>query len=201
MSEQIQKQPFWEELGLPAPGDRISRTDYDALPEVSFHMEWHDGVVVYPNWNEETMSPAPNMYHQTIVMQVIKLLLNTIPDGRLFTAPTDVILSGRTVQPDVFWVSDSGQAAIEKNALIGPPDLVIEVLSPSNTENDRVTKFDLYERNSVREYWIVQPLEDYLEVYVLDGGAFRRMGAFKPGQTFDSPVLGQPVELAQIFRG
>lgn len=201
MSDEAQKQPFWEELGLPAPGARISREDYEALPEVSFHMEWHDGVVVYPHWNEETMSPAPNMHHQTTVMQVIKLLLNIIPDGKLFTAPTDVMLSGRAVQPDVFWVSDSGQAVMEKNALIGPPDLVVEVLSPSTGQRDKTDKFDLYEAQGIREYWIVEPRDNVIEVYVLDGGAYRRLGAFKPGQNFDSPVLGQSVPVTQIFEG
>lgn len=50
MTEQAEKQPFWEELGLPAPNSRISREAYDALPEVNFHMEYIDGAVIYPNW-------------------------------------------------------------------------------------------------------------------------------------------------------
>ena len=97
MSEQIQKQPFWEEMGLPAPGTRMSLDEYLALPETTIPMEYFDGAVVYPHWNEETMSPAPSLHHQTIVMQVIKLLLAATPGGKLFTAPTDVELSGKIV--------------------------------------------------------------------------------------------------------
>ena len=200
MSELEEKQVFWEAHDLPAPGSSIKREAFEALPAVSFHMEWHDGVVVYPNWNEETMSPAPNLRHQSVVMQVIQLLLTVIPDGQLFTAPTDVDLSSKTVQPDVFWLSGlRAQALMEQQAIRIPPDLIVEVLSPHNTENDRVTKFALYEGAEVREYWIVNPQENYIEVYALEDSSYRRVGAYTPGQTFASPILKQSVTVARIF--
>ena len=199
MTKAAQRQPFWETLGLPAPGAQISFEEYHALPEVPFHMEWHDGIVIYPNWSEDTMTPAPVTRHQRIVMHTIKLLLAIIPDGDLLTAPTDLRLSGRTVQPDVFWVAAESACVDQDSYYEGPPDLIVEVLSPSNTENDRVTKFDLYEREGVREYWIVNPTEDYLEVYALEAGTYRRVGAFKPGMAFTSLVLGVSVPVADLF--
>jgi Uma2 family endonuclease len=111
----------------------------------------------------------------------------------------DLRLGGRVVQPDVFWVAEESACVDQGSHYAGPPDLVIEVLSPSNTENDRVTKFDLYQREGVREYWIVNPTEDYLEVYALTAGAYRRVGAFKPGMTFTSPVLAASVPAADLF--
>lgn len=201
MTEQAQKQPFWLTLGLPAPGAHIRLEEYTALPEVNFHVEWHEGVVIYPNWNEETMSPAPSLQHQRVVMHVIKVLLAQIPDGDVFTAPTDVWLSGKVVQPDVFWVAETSPCIPQEQYFVGGPDLVVEVLSLHNTENDRVTKFDLYEQNGVREYWIANPHEVYIEVYTLEGTTFRRLGAFKSGSSFSSPVLGSSISVKALFTG
>jgi len=199
MSQATQKQPTWDALGLPEPGTSLSRDAFDRLPEVQFHMEWHDGVVVYPNWNEAAMSPAPSVRHQSTVIQVIQLLLAHIPDGKVLTAPTDVHLGNMTVQPDVFWVAADSQCVETDAAFIGPPNLVVEVLSPSNTQNDRVTKFDLYEKQGVQEYWIINPDEQYLEIYVLDAGKYRRIGAYNPKQTFTSPALNTGIAAKAIF--
>lgn len=72
----------------------------------------------------------------------------------------------------------------------GAPDLVIEILSPSTASNDRGTKFDTYEKNGVREYWMVDPDAKFTEVYRHDGSRFERQGVFKPDQPFISAVLG-----------
>jgi Uma2 family endonuclease len=201
MTDQMEKQPFWEEMGLPAPGARIALEEYEALPETGFPIEWHDGLVIYPHWNEETMSPAPTLRHQYIVMRIIKLLLGTVPGGDVFTAPTAVRLSQQTVQPDVFWIADDSACVPQETHFLGGPDLIVEVLSPGNTENDRMTKYDLYERHGVGEYWIVDPVEAYIEVYTLADGRFRRAGAFKAGQVFQSPALGKAIPAASIFKG
>ena len=145
------------------------------------------------------MSPSPVSRHQRIVVRLLQKLPALIPDGDLLTAPMDLRLSGRTVQPDVFWAAADGACVDHGGYYAGPPDLVVEVLSPSNTANDRVTKFDLYQRAGVREYWIVNPAEDYVEVYSLADGAYRRVGAFTPGGTFTSPVLGQAVTVSTLF--
>lgn len=199
MTEQAQRQPFWEVWGLPAPGTQISFADYEALPEIPFHIEWHDGIVIYPNWNEDTMAPSPMTRHQRLVVRLLQLLPTLQPEGDWLTAPMDLRLGGRVVQPDVFWVAADGACVDQGSHYAGPPDLVVEVLSPSNTENDRVTKFDLYEREGVREYWIVNPTENYLEVYALAEGTYRRVGAFKPGAVFESTMLGASVSVTDLF--
>lgn len=199
MTDSAQKQPFWETLGLPPPNSEISLAEYEALPDSTVHTEWHDGVVIYPNWHEETISPVPSLRHQAIVMAVIKLLLKVMPYGDLFTAPTDVRMGDRIVQPDVFWITQDSACVPQDQYFLGAPDLIVEVLSMGNTEHDRVTKFDLYETSGVREYWIVDPQEDYLEVYALDQQTFRRVGAFKSGQVFQSPVLNAQIPVKDIF--
>ena len=199
MTEQAHKQPFWETEGLPEPDSYVSLEVYQALPEVSFHIEWHDGKVIYPNWNEAAMSPSPTSRHQILVVRLLAMLHQLDLGGDLLTAPMDLHLGGRIIQPDVFWAAEGGRCVDRDNHYDGPPDLVIEVLSPSNTENVRVTKFDIYEETGVREYWIANPQEDYLEVYTLNEGSYRRVGAFKYGETFTSPVLQRTVPGSDIF--
>ena len=202
MSEQIQKQPFWEEMGLPAPGTRMSLDEYLALPETTIPMEYFDGAVVYPHWNEETMSPAPIPDHQDIVGNVYALLRAHAKQhgGFAHFAPIDVIFeSGITAQPDTMWRSPDSNCARMDKRFHGPPELVVEVLSPSTAKRDKTEKFDLYEAQGVGEYWIVEPRDGLIEVYVRESGQFKRLGAFAEEQTFDSPVLGQPVNVNAIF--
>lgn len=202
MTDQAEKQPFWEQMGLPAPGTKISREAYDALPEVNFHMEYINGVVIYPNWNEETTSPAPAARHQMVVLNLGSLLRTHAREhgGHARIAPTDVDLGGRTVQPDVFWVAEDGACANTESAWRGPPDLVIEVLSPSTARYDRIDKFALYESQGVREYWMVDPRDDLLEVYSREGDTLRRNGAYSSDGQFESPVLGgMRIRVADVF--
>jgi len=64
---------------------------------------------------------------------------------------------------------------VAKEGLRGAPDLVIEILSPSTAERDRGVKLDLYERQGVAEYWIVDPEEEAVDVWRFEGGrAFER---------------------------
>lgn len=199
MSEQAEKQPFWEIANLPAPGIRLSLEDYLALPETMIPMELIDGVVVYPHWNEENMSPIPRPTHQLIVLETAILLHRLIPNGQVVIAPMDVVIGEKTVQPDVFWVSADGDCKVTDTHFTGAPDLVVEVLSPGNVAHDRVTKFNLYEAEGVREYWIVDPDEDYVEAFSREVGRFKRLGAYRPDQTFDSPVLDKAIPVKAIF--
>lgn len=71
----------------------------------------------------------------------------------------------------------------------GAPDLVVEVLSPDCIERDRIIKRDLYCRNGVREYWIVDPEARTCEVFTLVGGDFRPDGYFEKNDVLVSSLL------------
>ncbi len=137
---------------------------YQALPEGTL-AELINGQII--------MSPSPNNQHQRILVRIFVVLrdhVNSKRLGELFIAPSDVYLDAvaNAVQPDIYYVSHSNLMVIsdtEPNR--GVPDLIIEILSPANASYDTLTKKNLYERFSVKEYWIVDPTTDEIAVYTL----------------------------------
>ena len=88
--------------------------------------------------------------------------------GRTWVAPLDVVLSNYDVaQPDILFVSNERRGIITEANVSGAPDLVVEILSPSTAERDRELKLTLYARYGVREYWIVDPDDETVEVMEL----------------------------------
>jgi Uma2 family endonuclease len=89
---------------------------------------------------------------------------------------------------------------VTEKRLEGPPDLIVEVLSPGTERRDKKDKFELYQRFGVREYWIMHPQEEYIEVWRLENGVLVRQGVYGPDESFVSAVLGgKTVELKGIF--
>jgi Uma2 family endonuclease len=135
--------------------------DYYKLPEDGNQYEIIDGAL--------ELKPSPTTTHQRISQQIYDLLTSSCKnDYIILLAPVDVILSEReTRQPDLLMIHRSRESIIEVHAVVGPPDLVVEVLSPSSIKRDRVMKLHSYARFGVPEYWIVDPLNVTLEKYVL----------------------------------
>ena len=100
---------------------------------------------------------------------MIQTYLDTHPIGEIFGAPFDALLSEfDIVVPDVLYVSRERARFLTEKNLQGPPDLVIEILSPSTRSRDERLKRNLYERVGVEEYWLVDPLRDVIHVYCRD---------------------------------
>ena len=149
--------------------------------------------------------PSPTSAHATTIINLIALLLPIIAGlrGRLFTAPLDVFVpGGDPVQPDVLVVLPDGGARVEMRGVEGPPDLVIEVISPSNRGRDLLLKRSLYARAGVREYWLVDPDARTIEILALDRDAFHLAVAASGNETPVSPLLGPlPNTAAGLFAG
>jgi Uma2 family endonuclease len=124
------------------------------------------------------MSPAPATKHQLIVGEIyyqIKKHLRT-KSCQVFLSPFDVRLTpsrkdanskvSTVVQPDVCVVCDLSK--IDKKGCVGAPDLVIEVLSPGNTNREMKDKYEIYEEIGVKEYWLLEPNDKIVLVYVLN---------------------------------
>ena len=114
-------------------------------------------------------SPAPSPRHQSLVFLVGRLLDDAADDdGAMFVAPIAVWLSPHDlVQPDVVFVARGGAAVVTERRIEGPPDLVVEITSPSNPSNDRIRKAALYPRAGVPEYWIDDPVTRVVDPFAL----------------------------------
>ena len=116
------------------------------------------------------MTPAPSIQHHRLtraLYEALKPLLTAPRRGELFWAPVGVEFpsTGEGVQPDLFFVSDEHRSRIGEHGIVGAPDLVVEILSPSTASHDRGIKRRLYERQGVGEYWIVDPDENVVDVW------------------------------------
>lgn len=162
---------------------QMTATEFAQLPVSKNIIELIDGEVI--------VAPAPVDNHQKQLARLYLKLANAVEIGEWRFAPSDVYLDDlNVVQPDLFWVSDQNpNCHLIENYWHCAPDLVIEILSPGTTRRDRDAKYSLYERTGVREYWIVDAQELYIEVYALQGGKFIRQGLYGLGDSFLSSVL------------
>lgn len=118
------------------------------------------------------MTPAPKTRHQRTVGRLYVALAEFVRKqdlGEVFLAPFDVVFGERTaVQPDLLFIRKDRLSIVTELNVQGAPDLVIEVLSPSNASFDRETKLQVYARAGVRELWYVDP--DVRTVEILELG-------------------------------
>ena len=169
---------------------------YAAIPEDGRRYEVVEGTLY--------MAPAPGDIHQAANAWFIYYLIAhvQVPGlGRVYGAPFDVRLGdGNVVQPDVLVILQSNLARITPEGIYGPPDLVVEIVSPSTATYDRDRKLHAYERSGVPEYWIVDPNARTIEVFVAQQGIYRSLGVFQGGALIQSQVVPQfPVKVAQFF--
>jgi Uma2 family endonuclease len=158
------------------------------------------------------MSPAPKINHQRISGKLFTLIHNHLKDYKnceVFHAPTDVVLpienlkrldSKTVVQPDIFVICD--KKIIEKTAVFGVPNLVIEIISGKSIKKDTQIKYDLYEEAGVGEYWIVFAESQFVEVYVLENGKYLNKGRFSEGDEVPVKTLpGLSINTNDVFKG
>lgn len=171
---------------------RMSAAEFEALPEQSQPTELIEGELV--------VRGTPTLNHQRVAGNIYDRLRDIVPNGEVFYAPVSVKLDdGNYYQPDVLWVAANGACKMNDDGLNGPPDLVVEVISPDTAKVDRGVKFQVYQSSGVLEYWIIEPELAFVEVWSLRDGSFMQMGVFSADETVASPALGQDVVLTGIF--
>jgi Uma2 family endonuclease len=166
------------------------------MPESNLPTELWDGELV--------MSPAPSFFHQEIVTRFFKLLDAFVEKGRagkVSLAPLDMILAPRrAVQPDVVFISNERRGIIG-DKLSGAADLVAEIISPESRRRDRFDKRDLYEQHGVREYWLIDPEAQTVEVLHLVRGEYQLAGRWHPGEQAASKLLpGFKAPVGDLFK-
>ena len=140
----------------------VTWEEVERMPDDGNRYEFIDGRVY--------MTPAPRLRHHWVAKKLLLELIRILEDpghGAVFHAPCLVAFPGAPdrVQPDLFFVSRERFGTFTETEVLGAPDLVVEVLSPSTAHRDRGIKLDLYERHGVKEYWIVDPERDTVEVW------------------------------------
>ena len=175
---------------------KLTYEDYAKTPEGEL-WEFIDGELLN--------APVRNRDHQGAggsLGSLMFLFAQERDSGKVYFAPFDVVFSNTdVVQPDILFVSKDRQHIITEDNVQGPPDLVVEIRSPSTARQDWTTKRDLYERYGVNEYWLVDPEAATIAVLMLSGGKFEATGIYGIGDTFTSTALeGFSLALADVFR-
>lgn len=168
--------------------------------------ELYDGFI-------KLMTPAPSSRHQelsvNLTISVGRLLRNK--GCKLYHAPSDVRFPKNkdsksdkhvytVLQPDLYIVCDLSK--IDTRGCLGAPDLIIEIISPKNSQRDTRDKFQIYQEHGVREYWIVSPNDETVTVFLLDEkGKFQFKGIFAgddkiPVNIFNGDIM---VDLLEVF--
>ena len=166
------------------------------MPEDGKRYELIDGEVI--------VSPSPSEKHQRAsgrlyVSWAVHVEKNRL--GRVYYAPFDVVFSEKTaLQPDLLFVSKARLGIIGPEYIIGAPDLVVEILSPSRPAYDRVTKLEQYALYGVAEYWIVDPMTERVEIDVLVDRKYELKGTFTGSQVLSTALLpGWEVAVTNLF--
>ncbi|GAB2705847.1 Uma2 family endonuclease [Mucilaginibacter koreensis] len=151
------------------------------------------------------MSPSPLTDHQLILgrifIQLSSYLENKNNNGVTMFAPIDVHFDeGNIFQPDLVYVSENRKSIIKKY-IMGAPDMVLEILSPSNAYYDLRQKKDIYERFGVQEYIIVDPIAQSAELYALKDGFYYLHQKAQKEESLSSIILdGLALHLNKIFK-
>jgi len=151
------------------------------------------------------MSPAPNRFHQQIVLNVavsLRMYLRANPIGEVYVSPFDVYLTDiDAYQPDVVYVGNASKGILTEQGAEGAPDLTVEVLSPKTSFLDLGGKRDVYARTGVKELWIVDPQGLTVAVYLLQADADVPNATYDSTAEFTSPLLpGLIVRVADVFK-
>jgi Uma2 family endonuclease len=148
---------------------------------------------------------APNALHAVALMNAVFLLRPVVQamGGTILVAPVDVFMPGADpVEPDIVVLLPGSAARIVRRGIEGPPDLVVEILSPSTRGRDLLTKRALYARAGVREYWILDNDAQAVEVMGLDRDAFHTLQVATAADPIRSPLLpAVAFTAAEIFAG
>ena len=172
---------------------------------VKDHMSTPEGERYQLLDGEMVLAPSPNTRHQRILLRLVSALKDfaeTNGAGEVFVAPYDVVLSDHDVaQPDILLVSNSRSSIVTEANIQGAPDLVVEILSPGTATYDRGYKQSLYSRHGVREYWLVDPDAETVEVLAESEQALVLQATHRRGESLTSPLLaGLAIDLEQVFR-
>jgi Uma2 family endonuclease len=178
------------------PQGEWTEEDYFALPDTNRYVELSEGRLIVP--------PHPTYSHQTALQNLFLKLHAFVEEHKLgivrFAALPVRLWPGTIREPDIFFIATEHSDRIGEQSC-GVPDLVVEVLSPSTLKTDRQEKPCEYALAGVTEYWLVDPDQERIEVYILRGSVYQLAERFNPGEVAHSKLLsGFEVSVDEVFR-
>ena len=164
---------------------RLTWDDIKDWPEDAGRTEIVDGELV--------MSPTTATRHQEICTYLgaeILLFVRQHSLGLFLSSPMHVILATHLhYEPDLCFITNQRRHIVKEKFIDGPPDLIIEVISESNRTHDTVVKFRNYAQHGVTEYWLVDPRDNEISTWRLEGDGYVLLGRARPADRVVTDVL------------
>jgi Uma2 family endonuclease len=178
------------------------------------YLTWMDDVrrELY-NGFIKLMTPAPSRKHQKVSSNLHGVFWSYLrhKDCEIYSAPSDVRFPNNSsskndkqvetvLQPDLYIVCDLKK--LDDKGCLGAPDLIVEIVSPSSSRKDLKDKFEIYQKHGVQEYWIVNPNDENVNVFVRnENGKFELKGLYPgddqiPVNIFDGDLI---IDLTWVF--
>jgi Uma2 family endonuclease len=186
-------------------------TSYTGKYSYADYLTWQlDEMVEIIKGRLFKMTAAPGRIHQKVSLKLGSSLLQFLQGKtcEVYTAPFDVRLPKTgikneeiytVVQPDICVICDKDK--LDDAGCIGAPDLIVEILSPGNNQKELQHKYEVYQEFGVKEYWIIQPIEQTLLIYTLHNGRYVSSRLRTSGDVVTSSVLlGFSLDLEDFFK-
>lgn len=137
------------------------------------------------------LKPSPQLNHQILSIRLAQSIDQSCHmNGLVVTAPMDVHFDEENiVQPDIIYIAESSFHIVKGNQIFGPPDLLVEILSPSTGAHDKIRKKELYEKFAVKEYWIADPILKTLDQFVLKDHRLQLTATYGKEDTLKSDLI------------
>ncbi|MBK9337551.1 MAG: Uma2 family endonuclease [Lewinellaceae bacterium] len=180
----------------------IGQLDLNGTYTYADYLTWRFEERVELIWGKVfRLFPAPSMRHQKVSSALLRGLFAHFEKHTctVFHAPFDVRLVDQkkstkankdiftVVQPDICVICD--ESKLDDKGCLGAPDWIIEILSPGTAKKDLKIKYDLYQENGVREYWIVHPNDQYIQAYSLENGKYGEMRLYTEEDNAAAPLF------------
>lgn len=176
------------DLIIVPPAERMSETEFDRWAQtIQTRVEWVDGEII-------VMSPAAKI-HDELFQWLMRILADFVEERDLGQVAGPEFVVRFAIQktrriPDLMFVSKQNLARFKPTYLDGPPDLAIEIVSPDSQARDWREKYIEYEAAGVREYWVVDPVSQSIEVSHLDANGKYAKGSLKDGKLISHVIAG-----------
>ncbi|HMP14472.1 MAG TPA: Uma2 family endonuclease, partial [Saprospiraceae bacterium] len=149
---------------------------------------------------------SPKVIHQRISKKLFRQLEDFILAkalGEIFYAPIDVVLDDHNAsQSDLVYIANTNDGVVvdDEDVIVGVPDLVVEIISPGSVKRDRIEKMAIYEQFKIKEYWLVDPNNQSIEIYTLKDDKYALHAFADATEKVQSVVLaGLEVDAVVVF--